>query len=291
MSPPNWRDSQISGVFMVLVLSSTLALAQPPAASRSARTGTVDGIVTDTSLVPLPGATVSILGSTVRVVTGDNGRFRIAELPPGQHILVAQRLGFEPTSGRVDVPAADTVRISFSLERITTALDTVVVTGKADPPRFAEFEARQRSHEATASFNRDDILKVNPADTWQMLSRVPALRLIPNGPNGGVWAVSTRAMKLDGTTLQSVPCFMSVMVDGVLMAGDPAVQSGAFTMSKGVAVPTPPQQHDGTFDLTNLPPPDQIHGIEVFGGPASIPPQYNGAANNKMCGLIAIWTR
>ena len=43
--------------------------------------------------------------------------------------------------------------------------------------------------------------------------------------------------------------------------------------------------------MMNLPPPDQIHGIEVFAGPASIPPQYNGAANDKMCGLIAIWTR
>jgi hypothetical protein len=223
------------------------------------------------------------------VVTSDNGRFRISELQAGQHILVAQRLGFEPMSWRVDVPAADTVRISFSLERITTALDTVVVTGQSVPPRFAEFEARRRNHEATASFNRDDILKVNPVDTWQMLSRVPALRLIPNGPSGGVWAVSTRAMKLDGTTLQSVPCFMSVMIDGVMMGGDPApvvILSGMNSKTS-----TPPKQSDGTFDMTNLPPPDQIHGIEVFGGPASIPPKYNGAANDKMCGLIAIWTR
>lgn len=289
MSRSHWRDVRISGTFVVLALSSTLGLAQQSVAGRATRTGTVDGVVTDTALAPLAGATVSILGSAIRVVTGDNGRFRIAELPPGQHILIAQRLGFEPISGRVDVPAADTVHISFSLERITTALDTVVVTGQAVPPRFAEFEARRRNHEATASFNRDDILKVNPADTWQMLSRVPALKLIPNGPSGGVWAVSTRAMKLDGTTLQSVPCFMSVMIDGVMMGGDPApvvISSGMNSKTS-----TPPKQSDGTFDMMNLPPPDQIHGIEVFAGPASIPPKYNGAANDKMCGLIAIWTR
>jgi hypothetical protein len=101
-------------------------------------------------------------------------------------------------------------------------------------------------------------------------------------------------MKIDGTTLQAVPCFMSVMIDGVMMGGDPApiVVPSATPMKALVTTsPTPPQQNDGTFDMTNLPPPDQIHGIEVFGGPASIPPQYNGAANNKMCGLIAIWTR
>lgn len=289
MSRPHWRDVRISGVFVVLAASSALVLAQRPVTGRPAQAGTVDGVVTDTALTPLTGATVSILGTSIRVVTGDNGRFRISGLPAGQHILVAHRLGFEPMSGRVDVSAADTVHISFSLDRIAAALDTVVVTGQAVPPRFAEFEARRRNHEATASFNRDDILKVNPVDTWQMLSRVPALKLISNGANGSVWAVSTRAMKLDGTTLQSVPCFMSVMIDGVMMGGDHAPIT--LSKSKAPGAPTPPQQNDGTFDMTNLPPPDQIHGIEVFAGPASIPPQYNGAANDKMCGLIAIWTR
>jgi hypothetical protein len=289
MSRSRWRDVRISGVFVLLTVSSALAIAQQAALRRSPPNGTVDGVVTDTALAPLAGATVSILGSTIRVVTGDNGRFRISELRAGQHILVAQRLGFEPTTARVDVAAADTEHIAFSLERISIALDTVVVAAQTVPPRFAEFETRRLNHEATASFNRDDILKVNPVDTWQMLSRVPALKLIPNGPNGGLWAVSTRAMKVDGTTLQSVPCYMSVMIDGVMMGGDPAPT--ALLKSKGAAAPTPPQQTDGTFNMMNLPPPDQIHGIEVFGGPASIPPQYNGAANNKMCGLIVIWTR
>jgi hypothetical protein len=280
--------NRITNVAAVLALGVSI---QAAGAQERVRPGVVDGVVTDTALAPLAGATVSILGSPIRVVTGENGRFRIAQLSAGQHILVAQRLGFEAASARVDVPAADTEHIAFSLERITTALDTVVVRGQAVPPRFAEFETRRRNHETTASFNRDDILKVNPADTWQMLSRVSALRLVPNGPNGGLWAVSTRAMKVDGTTLQAVPCFMSVMIDGVIMGGDPPVQSGPVTTSKGVKMAAPPQQTDGTFDMMNLPPPDQIHGIEVFGGPATIPPQYNGAANNKMCGLIAIWTR
>ena len=33
------------------------------------------------------------------------------------------------------------------------------------------------------------------------------------------------------------------------------------------------------------------HGIEVFGGPSTIPLQYGGTGNNKWCGLIAIWTK
>jgi CarboxypepD_reg-like domain len=280
------------------ILVAVFALAMrfaPAAAQEAARPGVIDGVVTDTTLRPLAGATVSILGSAVRVVTGENGRFRIAALVPGEHILLAQRLGFEAASARVDVPAADTQHIAFSLERATTALDTVVVSGKAVLPRFAEFETRRRNHEATASFNRDDILQVNPADTWQMLSRVSAMKLIPYGKNGGLWAVSTRAMRIDGTTLQAVPCFMSVMIDGVIMNGDPPSNASAAVISSskgpGIKSSAPPEPNGGTFDMMNLPAPDQIHGIEVFGGPATIPPQYNGAGNSKMCGLIVIWTR
>jgi hypothetical protein len=40
-----------------------------------------------------------------------------------------------------------------------------------------------------------------------------------------------------------------------------------------------------------LPKPEEIHGIEVFAGPASIPLQYSGIGKDKWCGLIAIWTR
>ncbi len=249
--------------------------------------GTIDGIVTDTMLRPLTGATVSILGSSIRVVTGDNGRFRISALESGEVIVIAQRLGYEPLSARVNV-VIDTERVSFALERVTTALDTVKVAGASTPARFAEFESRLKNKAATAAFTREDILKVNPVDTWQMLSRVSALKLVPHGANGGWWAVSTRAMRVSAAG--ATPCFMSVMIDGVMMAGDPPpIKPKAPAGSGGDPVLNDPP--GGTFDLTNLPPPDQIHGIEVFGGPASIPPQYNGAGNAKMCGLIVIWTR
>ena len=63
---------------------------------------------------------------------------------------------------------------------------------------------------------------------------------------------------------------MTVMVDGLVMNSGPGQL---------------------TFDLRLLPKPEEIHGIEVFAGPASIPLQYGGSGSNKWCGLIAIWTR
>jgi hypothetical protein len=257
------------GLVTTLALLCLAALeggAQEPSVRRAAGVAAIEGAVTDTALVPLAGATVSILGSTVRVVTGESGRFRIAALPPGSYIVLVHRLGYEPLSERVQLSGVDTQRVSFSLERVATALETVVVSGPRLPARFEEFESRLRLHAATASFTRDDILKVNPVDTWQMLSRVPSVIMTPFGKTGGRFPVSNRGM----VASKGGACYMSVVIDGVYMPSDPGKPA---------------------YDLANLPAPGEIHGIEVFAGPASIPPQYNGAGNGKMCGLIAIWTK
>ena len=99
------------------------------AQSRPAR-GVIDGVVTDTNLVSLADATVSILGSTFKVVTGANGKFTILEVPAGRYILMVRRLGFAPVSSTVQVDAGETLRASFALERLVTSLDTVKVAGK-----------------------------------------------------------------------------------------------------------------------------------------------------------------
>jgi outer membrane receptor for ferrienterochelin and colicin len=49
--------------------------------------------------------------------------------------------------------------------------------------------------------------------------------------------------------------------------------------------------HQQAFDLRLLPKLEEIHRIEVFAGPASIPVQYGGSGDDKWCGMIAIWTR
>lgn len=98
-----------------------------------------------------------------------------------------------------------------------------------------------------------------------MLSRVPSVKFVDFGGTKK-YAVSSRGIvDFGGTSI----CPLRVMVDGVMM---------------GSSIDIP-------FDITQLPPPDQIRGIEVFAGPASIPVQYGGSGAGKWCGLIAVWTR
>jgi hypothetical protein len=37
--------------------------------------------------------------------------------------------------------------------------------------------------------------------------------------------------------------------------------------------------------------PEEIHGIEVYPGPGTIPAEYASMSRDSSCGLIAIWTR
>src|SRR5262245_22834064 len=75
--------------------------------SRGRLTGTIDGAVSDTNLVPLRGAFISILGSTIRVGTGPNGRFRIVNVPAGRHVLIVKRSGYRGASSMIDVAPRD----------------------------------------------------------------------------------------------------------------------------------------------------------------------------------------
>ncbi len=126
-----------------LALMFVVVFADAGAQTRPAG-GFIEGVVTDTSLAPLAEATVSMLGSSVHVVTGANGKFRISDIAPGQVIVLVRRVGFEPLSARVLVTTLDTARMSFAMERATTTLGTVVIAGKRLSMAMTEFEEHRK---------------------------------------------------------------------------------------------------------------------------------------------------
>ncbi|MEQ1692140.1 MAG: carboxypeptidase regulatory-like domain-containing protein, partial [Gemmatimonas sp.] len=105
--------------------------------------GVIDGIVTDTLLRPLGSADVSVIGVGARVVTEESGRFRFLQVPAGQYLLVVRRIGFAPTSGIIDVPADDTLRLSYILARTTNLMDTVRIRETRVSLRMLEFDQRR----------------------------------------------------------------------------------------------------------------------------------------------------
>jgi hypothetical protein len=247
-----------------LAIALSAALAVPSAHAQTAArraSGTVDGIVSDTGLAPLQGAFVSILGTKIRVGTGPSGRFRITDVPAGQYLIIVKRVGYHPASSAVDVAASDTVRLSYSLEKLRPEeLDAVVITAKSPSIRMAEFEARRKL--GIGEFmTTAEIDERNSAFPTELFRKFKSINVSPNhaGPITQYYALSAR----EGGNPSLGACPMQVYLDQV-------------------PLPSP-------FNLDLLPPPKQIAGIEVYAGAATIPPQFSGM--NRGCGVIMVWTK
>ena len=209
-------------------------------------------------------------GQTRRVVTGPTGRALLPELEPGKVVVRAKHIGYTPGEVTMDVVAGRNL-IPILMSTVTLPmLDTMRVTAQSRTARVGrhfEFEERLRMHAANAAFTKEDIDKRGPVDIWQMLTNVPGVKIVDSGM---VTAESTRGMKVTPATHPRA-----------VLLQDSRRRNGNETDAS----------QDAAFDLRLLPKPNEVHGIEVFDGPARIPLQYSGARDDTWCGMIMIWTR
>jgi hypothetical protein len=249
-APATFRMARIARGFAAAFCAALpfLTLTSQPRPAR----GVIDGVVTDTNLVPLPGAIASVMGTEVKVVIGANGRFRISALPAGEYILAVRHVGYSPLLSLVTLTGGDTLRPSYSLERLVT-LDPAVITAK--PPvavRLQEFEDRRRL--GFGHFMSQDEIDAKgrsfAADLIRSFSSVVSV----HSDRAGQFAMSVRA-----------GCAFQIFLDGM------------------------PQPTPTNLDI--LPRPIDLGGIEIYSGPATIPPQYKSLNGAAKCGVILIWTR
>jgi hypothetical protein len=106
----------------------TASVLRPSGTGARAAYGVIDGLVTDTSLVPPRGARVSILRTSLQVGTGPRGRFRIVDVPSGQYIVIVRRSGYFPSSQVLQVNPSDTRLISYTLAAVPAQLAQVTIT-------------------------------------------------------------------------------------------------------------------------------------------------------------------
>jgi len=93
-----------------------------------AQTGGIKGKVVDENNQPLPGAAVSVDGTTVGSSTDVNGGYVITHLKPGTYTLTAKFLGYVALKKTVTVDAS-VVTLDFAIQPQNTSLNEVVVIG------------------------------------------------------------------------------------------------------------------------------------------------------------------
>lgn len=251
----------------VSVVASAGVVAQP-----APRMSAIDAVVTDSALKPVAGVTVALVGTSVRLATGANGRFVIQAMPAGQFQLAIQKLGYLSLSPVVDVGDADTLRLAFILEA-GRSLGGVAVTEKRRSLRLAAFDER-REKGGGQFITAEEIEKRNTPFATELFRtfRGMTIKGYPDGASGiQYYAMNPRSGTRDlyisrktGNTERSIiGCPMEVFVDGLIMA-------------------TP-------FNLDHLPNPSSIAGVEVYSGPAAIPLKYGGG--DRRCGAILVWTK
>ncbi len=228
-------------------------LALPGAAAAQQRTGAVSGLVKDSAGTPIHDVEVVALRSGRSSRTDSSGHFVLAGLPGGATDLGIRRIAYEPVVVNVDVPDSDTTEIEIRLGGLARSLPTVVVTDRAEHVRLlAEFESR-RKNGVGHFITRAQIEKRHPLLLSDMVRSIPGAAIVP--------AENGRPVLRFARSHNSCP--PQYFLDGLRVT---------------------------SFNIDDVPPGD-VEGVELYAGPAGLPPEFNQLYGNTICGTVAIWTR
>lgn len=212
------------------------------------QTGTIAGRVIDGQTgQPLSAAQVHIPSLNIGVLTQQNGRFMLLNVPAGTHDLVAERIGYRQFSEPVTVSAGATVERNLSLSEEALALSEIIVTGTAGGT-----ERRAVGNVVSRVAAAEITERAAVSNMQEMLSgRATGLNFMRSSGNIGTGS-QIRIRGVSSLTLGSQPL---IFVDGVRVdnRGDagPAVRGGASGSS---------------LDDFN---PEDIESIEIIKGPAA----------------------
>jgi TonB family protein len=248
-------DVRVSRPFLRLrVVLLTLVMSTVGANAFAQSGAVIRGTVHDSAGRPIAGVELGVVGGGLRDRTDDRGAFRLSGVVAGPAVLMARRIGFNPSWQNLELRANEEYRVDITLIASVELLDAVRVNAPREvyDARLAGFNARQQKR-VGHFVTRERIDRANSSTLSDMLREIPGVKIGPVRNQG-------RAIRLRGAS-----CPPLVFVDG-----SPAT-AGEFDV-----------------DIIDL---QSVEGIEVYAGMGSIPPEFSGPRDLDLCGVIAIWSR
>lgn len=232
-------------------------------------TGRITTAVTGEAVV---GANVSVVGTAIVALSGDDGRFTLAA-PAGDVTLLVRRIGYRRR--QVAVPATQSA-VEVSMEQDVFNLEAVVVTGQA-----TTVEQRNLAN-AVSTLNAEQLNRApTPTIESALQGKIPgALIQMNSGAPGGGGQINLR-----GVTTINGGVDPLIVVDGLIVSND-AIPSGANAVTAAQAGGNPHNQDNPVNRIADLNPAD-IDRVEVLKG-ASAAAIYGAQAAN---GVVIITTR
>ncbi|HUG41112.1 MAG TPA: SusC/RagA family TonB-linked outer membrane protein [Longimicrobiales bacterium] len=257
----SWNPRQSSAVLLG-AMAGLLFLGTGPV--RAQETGGVAGtVISETSMEPLPGVQVQVLGSSRGALTNADGRYVILGIPPGQRTLTTNMLGYGRAQATVTVVAGQTATVDFTLQFSAIEMDEMVVTGTPGA------QTKRELGNTIGKINVDERIEMAPINhaTELLTARTPGLTLMANSGQTG----ASSNIRIRGAGSLSGGYQPVFYVDGI------RIESGNMEANSLY-------QGGTALDFLN---PDDIESIEVIKGPAAATLYGADAAN----GVIQVITK
>lgn len=234
---------------------------------------TITGVVTDErSRQGIGGAAILIEGTRLGAISGNDGRYRIANVPAGAHTVIARRIGYTQARQSVTVSDDQQVTVNFALEAVATSLNQVVITGTAGG------EQRRSIGNAVSTINASEALSRSQAPNVSSLlnARAPGVVIAQNtGRLGAGPQVQIRGLSSIGLDNSPLLYIDGIRVNNLSASGPASVAASLGGVNSQVA---------GRLNDIS---PEDIESIEIIKGPAAATIYGTEAAN----GVIQIITK
>ncbi len=194
----------------------------PSLAQDTLQTGSIEGVVLDTSGAGLPGVTISLSGEALikknlSTTTSTNGEFRFSFLPVGKYDLTFTLPGFKTTiSKNVEVTLRKTTLVRITME-VSPVEETVTVLGESPVVDL-------KTYTVSANFTKEVLQKLpSSRDPWVIMEMTPGVVMDRQNVGG-----STSGNQSSGYAFGSYRSQTVYNMDGVNMTD--AAANGASAM-------------------------------------------------------------
>jgi TonB-dependent receptor len=166
-----------------------------------AQTGVVTGQVVDAgSDLVLPGAQLSIEGQGLSTTAGRNGRFLLSRVPAGDHVLVAQYIGYGTVRTPLSVPAGGSVDVPVAM--ITEAIELTGITAVGQ--RDGQARALQQQQSLMSISNivaADQIGRFPDQNIGDAMKRIPGINVMVDQGEARFGMIRGTEPRLNSVTL------------------------------------------------------------------------------------------
>jgi iron complex outermembrane receptor protein len=221
------------GYWSAITFATVIAASVYPIGAAAQETGIIEGrVVSSPAGVPIAEASVMIEGTNRGTTTDESGRFRIAGVPAGERVVIAQRIGHRKQEKKLTVGSAAVNQVDFELSEAAAIVAPVVVSMTREMQRRADASA------TIEVLDGAEIRRTRASHPSGIMNRVPGVHVADLTGEGHSTAIRQ--------PISTKPLYL-FLEDGI-----PTRSTGFFN-------------HNALYEV-NIP---QAGGIEVLKGPGT----------------------